>query len=47
MEGRFGLDMRKKVFTVRAVRHWHRLHRVVDAASLETPKVRMGCEHLI
>ena len=40
-EGRFRLDIRKKVFTVRAVRHWHRLHReVVDAPCLETPNVR-------
>ena len=36
------MDMRKKIFTVRVVRHWHRLPReVVDAPSLETPKVRL------
>ena len=41
-EGRFRLDIRKKSFTVRVVRHWHRLHReVVDAPSLETLMVRL------
>ena len=31
-----------KLFTVRMVRHWHRLPReVVDALSLETLKVRL------
>ena len=34
--------MRKKFFTVRVVRHWHRLPReAVDAPSLETLKVRL------
>ena len=41
-EGRFRLDIRKKIFTVRVVKHWPRLPReVVDAPSLETFKVRL------
>ena len=41
-EGRFRLDIRKKSFTVRVVRHWKRLPRdVVDAPSLQTFKVRL------
>ena len=40
-EGRFRLDIRKKSFTVRVVRHWNRLPSdVVHAPSLETFKVR-------
>ncbi|KFV59291.1 hypothetical protein N341_12046, partial [Tyto alba] len=41
-EGRFKLDIKKKLFTVRVVRHWHRLPReAVDAPSLEGFKARL------
>ncbi|KFM11478.1 hypothetical protein AS27_06466, partial [Aptenodytes forsteri] len=41
-EGRFRLDIRKKFFTLRVVKHWHRLPReAVDAPSLETFQVRL------
>ena len=38
----FKLNIRKKFFTIRVVRHWHRLSReVVDSPSLDTLKVRL------
>ena len=38
-EGRFTLDIRKKFFAVRVVRHWNRLPKdMVDALSLESFK---------
>ncbi|KFR13064.1 hypothetical protein N306_05648, partial [Opisthocomus hoazin] len=41
-EGRFRLDIRKKFFTMRVVKHWHRLPReAVDAPSLEVLKARL------
>ncbi|KFQ39429.1 hypothetical protein N332_02313, partial [Mesitornis unicolor] len=41
-EGRFKQDIRRKFFTVRVVRHWHRLPReAVDAPSLEVFKARL------
>ncbi|KFV09982.1 hypothetical protein N340_12538, partial [Tauraco erythrolophus] len=41
-EGRFRLGKKKKFFTVRVVRHWHRLPReAVAAPSLEVFKARL------
>ncbi|KFV20646.1 hypothetical protein N340_12331, partial [Tauraco erythrolophus] len=41
-EGRFRLDLRKKLFTMRVVKHWTRFPReVVVAPSLEVFKARL------
>ncbi|KFR09259.1 hypothetical protein Y956_11933, partial [Nipponia nippon] len=41
-DGRFGLDIREKFFTVRVLRHWNRLPReAVDAPSLEAFRARL------
>ncbi|KFR03842.1 hypothetical protein Y956_13174, partial [Nipponia nippon] len=42
-EGRFRLDIRKKFFTMRVVRHWNRLPRAaVNAPLLEVFKARLN-----
>ena len=42
-EGRFRLDIRKKFFTMRVVKHWNRLPReAVAAPSLEVFKARLN-----
>jgi len=41
-ESKYRLDTRKKFFTMRVVRHWHRLPReVLDVPSLQTFKARL------
>jgi len=42
-EGKFTIDIRKKFFTMRVVKHWNRLPReAVDAPSLAVFKAGLG-----
>lgn len=41
-EGRFKLDIGKKIFTMRVLKHWYRLPReMTDASSLGTSKDKL------
>jgi len=40
-EGAFTLGIRKELFMIRVMRHWHRLHGGGGAPSLQKPKVRL------